>query len=103
MTRELKNFDTQLDLLAFQDLEGCDMFDLHERKEDMSPDGRLQVIIQPDGDGIIGIIPPSEDHFGNPSVEFCTPFMGGGSSPRVLKAIRILLKAIYLDNGGVTG
>jgi hypothetical protein len=73
--------------------------EIYERFEDMSPDGRLQVVIDSDGDVCIGIVPSSDEvrHFA-PSVEFCTVSVGGGNSPRVRQALLDLAEAIMLDN-----
>lgn len=72
-----------------------------ERNEDMSPNGRLTVIQQDDGDVIVGIVPNSmEDarrHYVQ-SVEFCSVGSGGGRSPRTLEALRALMDAIEADN-----
>jgi len=67
----------------------------YERREDMSPVGKLSIIFQPDGDGIIGIW--SEDR-GYVSVEFCSPGSGGGRSRHTLKALRDLALAMERDN-----
>ena len=98
MTKQ--EFDTLLESLAFKiptDVD-IDILSLQERKEDMSPDGKLQSIVQPDGDAIIGIVPAKDESSIFPSVEFCTPIMGGGRSPRVHKVLRILAVAMALDN-----
>lgn len=75
------------------------------RKEDMSPDGELFVMMQGDGDMIIGVKPSKDDmdYEGSPfgvSVEFCTPVMGGGRSPHTLRALRVLAEAVVKDNEG---
>ena len=72
-----------------------------ERFEDMSPNGKLRLYQQPDGDIIVGIIPdPDQEDYTKlfPSVEFCNTCMGGGQSPHVLQALRNLINAIELDN-----
>lgn len=67
----------------------------YTRHEDMSPDGTLTVIFQPDGDGIISI---TDANGKTASVEFCSPGAGGGRSPNVLSALRALAMAIERDN-----
>jgi len=72
------------------------------RKEDMSPSGFLQLIIQEDGDAVITI----QESDGNgdmqgmatASVEFTTPFIGGGGSRRTHTALLALAKAMAEDN-----
>ena len=85
------------------------MTDWTGRKEDMSPDGRLRVWRQDDGDMIVEVLKfyddngsPLKDSRGNrtmerASVEFCT-FNGGGHSPHTLQALRALMDAIKKDN-----
>lgn len=70
---------------------------LAERFEDMSVRGRLRVIQQDDGDMIVAIIPDPIEEPDSPglSVEFCT---SGGKSPKVLLALRELMKAIIEQN-----
>jgi len=67
----------------------------YERKEDMSPDGKLRIMAQDDGDVIVCVIPDSEMEDPSASVEFCTSPI---RSPNVLKALRNLARAIELDN-----
>lgn len=74
-----------------------------ERIEDMSPDGKLSVLRQPDGDIIVNVRPSKgdRDYGGSPfgvSVEFCAPGAGGGRSPHTLRALRDLMEAIEKDN-----
>lgn len=76
---------------------GVEKCTIYERNEDMSPDGRLQVLIEDDGDAIITLIPPAESQRSYPSVQFCT-YTGGGRSPAVRTAIVKLAKAIADDN-----
>lgn len=71
---------------------------IYERREDMSPDGRLRILIQEDGDIIVAIVPPSESGQRMVSVEFCAVGSGGGHSPRTLKVLRWLADAIRRDN-----
>lgn len=66
-----------------------------ERLEDMSPQGRLRVCVQSDGDVIICII---EDHGQVSDVEFCAPGAGGGGSRRTWEALRNLVAAMEADN-----
>jgi hypothetical protein len=69
-----------------------------ERREDMSPKGRLAVIIQVDGDAIVSVLPdPDESYSLYPSAEFCT-HAGGGRSPRTREAIHRLFEAMEKDN-----
>ena len=76
--------------------------DTVERNDDMSPNNRLVVHQQEDGDMIIGIIPGSMEECNrmgfSQSVEFCTIGMGGGLSPRTLHALRNLMAAMIEDN-----
>jgi len=67
------------------------------RKEDMSPDGRLRVFLQADGDVILSIVPASDGRCLNSSVEFCA-LTGGGRSPHTRKALLALMDAIRKDN-----
>lgn len=70
-----------------------------ERREDMSPDGRLQLIVQADGDIIVHVIPGLETAwYASHAVEFCCVGAGGGRSPNVRKALMDLYKAIEKDN-----
>ena len=69
-----------------------------ERYEDMSPDGRLRMTRQPDGDVILGIIPPINSGRPMVSLEFCSVGAGGGQSPNTLRALRDLMQAIKEDN-----
>ncbi|QDV59046.1 hypothetical protein [Rosistilla oblonga] len=73
------------------------------REEDMSPDGKLEILMQDDGDVIVNVKPSREDpHYrGSPfgvSVEFCSVGSGGGRSIHTLKALRDLFSAIEKDN-----
>ena len=69
------------------------------RREDMSPDGKLCMVMEDDGDVCLSIYVGSENmgksFFG---IQFCTPGTGGGKSPHVMAALRNLMKAIELDN-----
>lgn len=69
---------------------------LIERPEDMSPDGRLSVFRDSEGDFHVRVIPPqdrSEDYA--PSVEFVSQCQ---RSPRTVAALAALLEAMRLDN-----
>lgn len=68
-----------------------------ERLEDMSPDGVLALTIQADGDVVILVREQQAARCikGVASIEFCA---SGGRSPRTLKALRELVKAMWLDN-----
>jgi hypothetical protein len=69
---------------------------LVERSEDMSPDGRLSLFIDVDGDVHVKVIPPLErkDDYA-PSVEFVT---NCARSPRTVIALQALIEAMRLDN-----
>jgi hypothetical protein len=71
-----------------------------DRLESMSPNGFLRLHIQEDGDVIItvGESDQSGGFDGIASVEFCTPFGGGGGSPKTHKALVELAKAMAEDN-----
>jgi hypothetical protein len=72
---------------------------VYSRIEDMSPDGRLDVYMQDDGDLILHVA--GRDSSGTPSfasVEFCTLGSGGGRSPRTRDAIHELAIAMEKDN-----
>ena len=71
-----------------------------ERLESMSPDGRLRLYIQPDGDVIVAVLQSEGDANGSAiaSVEFCTPGAGRGGSPRTWHALGKLAEAMALDN-----
>ncbi len=76
--------------------------EIYERAEDMSPDGRLQILIQADGDVILTAVScDASGRFSMTSVEFCAPSFGGGRSPRTHAALVELIRAIAEDNGGV--
>lgn len=67
-----------------------------ERIEDMSPDGRLSLFRDNEGDIHVRVIPPMEranDYA--PSVEFVTHCQ---RSPRTVEALYALLEAMRLDN-----
>lgn len=65
------------------------------RLEDMSQRGKLTLVVQSDGDVIVGI----QQHHGEMAdVEFCAPGAGGGGSHRTWQALRALAAAMELDN-----
>jgi hypothetical protein len=69
------------------------------RVEDMSPDGRLGIYLQDDGDLVVDIV--GRDMHGGPtfaSVEFCCTGSGGGRSPHTRDALYELALAIEKDN-----
>lgn len=69
---------------------------LVERNEDMSPDGRLSLFMDSDGDVHVRVIPPTgrEDDYA-PSIEFVTHCQ---RSPRTVAALQALIEAVRLDN-----
>lgn len=69
------------------------------RMEDMSPTGKIQLVLQDDGDVGLSLITESErDGFMWNSIEFCSPGSGGGKSPETRKALLALMVAIEKDN-----
>lgn len=56
--------------------------------------GRLVLVIEDDGDVVLSIQPPAK---GQGHFEFCTG-MGGGRSPRVLRALKDLAAAMREEN-----
>ena len=88
-------FERLLDTISFDKLERGQFYD---RFEDMSPTGKLSVLMQDDGDMIVTIWPDMKDDGSRHcSAEFCTR-CGGGQSPRVRKALVVLAEAIRRDN-----
>ncbi len=71
-----------------------------ERFEDMSQRGRIRLIEQDDGDVCVAVI--EDPNSGNGGcmacIEFCSPYAGGGKSPRTLAALKALMRAIAEDN-----
>jgi len=63
-----------------------------ERREDMSPRGRLRLHAQEDGDMCLMVI---EDDGTSAGIEFCS---SGGKSPRTLQALRDLSRAMAADD-----
>jgi hypothetical protein len=72
----------------------------YERRDDMSPDGKLYVMQQPDGDMCIAIYGTGmiSDEMRFASIEFTSPGAGGGRSPKVIQALRALAIAMQEDN-----
>jgi hypothetical protein len=69
------------------------------RKEDMSPDGFLDVFIDTDNNDIhVTVCGESHGEMVIASVEFCCVGIGGGKSPKTREALRNLFKAIREDN-----
>lgn len=70
------------------------------RYEDMSPQGRLSLHRQDDGDVIVSVMPDHEKYSRRApsSVEFCIPYSGGGQSKHTHKALVALMVAIECDN-----
>jgi hypothetical protein len=73
----------------------------YERYEDMSPDGKLQLVVEEDGDVIVIVQSGDTGQLGQTgqraSVQFCT-FGGGGQSQHVRDALLHLIQAIQKDN-----
>lgn len=85
------------ELLQQQNSEPADPLPLchyFERQEDMGQ-GRLRLILDGDADVSIAVI-TSEGEMAD--VEFCTPFSGGGRSPKVREALLNLCCAIRDEN-----
>ena len=69
-----------------------------KRYEDMSPDGFLRILQEPDGDLIVYI---AGERFGRPTAaaaQFCTVGGGGGRSPHTRQALIDLATAMTRDN-----
>lgn len=69
----------------------CEFF---ERHDDMG-NGRLRLILDSDSDVSLAVISTEGEMT---DVEFCTPFSGGGRSPKVREALLGLAKAIRDEN-----
>lgn len=73
---------------------------LYQRKEDMSPDGELRLLMQDDGDIIVEVW--GHNSCSQPllrvQVEFCSIGAGGGRSPHTREALIALAIAIAQDN-----
>jgi hypothetical protein len=72
----------------------------YTRNEDMSPDGKLTVYMQQDGDIIVSMWGRGSvnDELRFAQVEFCTLFAGGGRSKHTREALVPLAEAIEKDN-----
>lgn len=71
---------------------------IYERKTDMNPDAKLQVMQDEDGDVILGVFAPDScGKFRWINIEFCTVGHGGGRSPHTLEALRNVMNAIRRD------
>lgn len=71
----------------------------YERNEDMSPDGKLRLIVQDDGDIIVAMNGRTmNDAPCIAQLEFCSVGSGGGRSPHTREALRNLIVAIQRDN-----
>lgn len=69
------------------------------RKEDMSPTGRLEVMLDGDNDVIVHVCKgDTAENWESASVEFCTASTGGGSSVHTRAALISLMVAIEQDN-----
>lgn len=87
------------DLAIVHRAERMERGETYSRIEDMSPDGRLNVYMQDDGDLVLNI--SGHDTCGHPtfaSVEYCALGSGGGRSPHTRDAIYELALAIAKDN-----
>lgn len=71
---------------------------LVERPEDMSAEGKLTVLIQPDGDVCVTVREGDYDGGKEASVEFC---LSGTRSPHTREALRALYEAMCKDELGV--
>jgi hypothetical protein len=72
---------------------------LYERHEDMSPDGKLMLLVEDDGDIIVSVIGRGlTDELRRAQVQFCTVGSGGGRSQHTRTALRSLILAIQKDN-----
>jgi DNA invertase Pin-like site-specific DNA recombinase len=70
----------------------------------MSPDVKLKLFCEKDGDIILSIIPSAQKKYSNGygyeafQVQFCTVGSGGGRSPHTREALFKLMEAIEKDN-----
>ena len=76
--------------------EGLEPRKFYERKGDMSPDSKLQLLIEDDGDVIVSI--HHTEHLSS-SIQFCSVGNGGGRSPETRTALLALCHAMNRDNG----
>jgi hypothetical protein len=65
-----------------------------ERREDMGG-GRLRLLREEDGDICVAVISENGEMAG---IQFCTSVVGGGRSPKVLKALYQLAQAMIEEN-----
>lgn len=65
-----------------------------QRREDMGT-GRIQLLREEDGDMCLTVV--GDDGY-SAGVQFCTAVVGGGRSPKVLKALYQLAQAIMEEN-----
>ena len=65
-----------------------------QRREDMGQ-GRIQLLREEDGDMCLTVV--GDDGY-SAGVQFCTSVVGGGRSPKVLKALYALAQAIQEEN-----
>lgn len=70
----------------------------YSRIEDMSPDGKLKLFIQNDGDIVVSIYGRNMGEMISAQVEFCSTGSGGGRSPKTRDALVDLMRAIEEDN-----
>lgn len=72
-----------------------------ERRDDMSPDGKLTLMLQRDGDVVVSIVKGYSDdmeRFETADVEFCAGGGGGGRSMKTREALVALMVAMESDN-----
>lgn len=72
-----------------------------DRREDMSPNGYMRLLMEQDGDIVVWIAEGEDD--GSPcrtfaQVQFTAPWGGGGRSPKTHAALRELMRAMAEDN-----
>jgi len=80
-----------------------------DRTEDMGTAKRLRVIREDEGDVIVSVVTgrglpvltssDGDQIDGKAEVQFCTPFSGGGHSPKTWAALIALMKAMEEDEG----
>lgn len=69
------------------------------RREDMSPAGKLEVMLDNDNDVVVIVTTGTTAHnFKSATVEFCNGGGGGGGSPKTRAALISLMTAIEADN-----
>lgn len=72
------------------------------RKESMSPDGELNLVMQSDGDIIVTVHQSGVDNIDGKSIASVEFSMSGGGSPRTLKALQSLFLAMEQDNSDLS-